>query len=360
MTMGTESVVLDQARVEAFMGKIVEDFSGTMTTLLCVLGDRLGLFGALAQRGPTTAAELAQRAGVSERYALEWLSGLAAAEYLGYDPTRGRYALPPEHQPAFAQEAGPMFLCGGYQMVHGMLKPFDRLVAAFRDGGGVSQEEFPDEWWDGMQRFTASWFENLLLDEWLPALPHVTEKLQRGALVADVGCGSGRAVLKLAEAFPKSRFVGFDAFEGQIARATRNAEHAGVPDRVGFKLLDVAQGIPGEYDLITTFDVIHDAVDPLGIIEAIRGALKREGSYLLLEINCQDHREDNVGPIAALFYGFSVFYCMTTSLAHGGEGLGTCGCPEAKVRELCGQAGFGQVERVAVENPFNVLYEIRP
>jgi SAM-dependent methyltransferase len=355
----TKTTALDEARVEAFMGKVLEDFSGTMTTLLCVLGDRLGLFEALV-KGPATAAELPVRAGVSERYALEWLSGLAAAEYLEHEPTDGRYALPPEHQPAFAQEAGPMFLCGAYQMVHGMLGPFDRLVAAFRDGRGVPQEAFPDEWWDGMQRFTAGWFENLLLGEWLPALPHVREKLERGALVADVGCGSGRALLKLAEAFPNSRFVGFDAYDGQIARAAHNAERAGVADRVGFKLLDVAEGLPGEYDLITTFDVIHDAVDPLAVIRAIRGALRRDGSYLLLEINCADRREDNVGPIPALFYGFSVFYCLTTSLAHGGEGLGTCGCPEAKVRELCTQAGFGPIDRVPVETPFNVLYEIRP
>jgi SAM-dependent methyltransferase len=354
----TAAASLDQTRVEAFMGRVIEDFSGTMTTLLCVLGDRLGLFEALAQ-GSATAAELALRAGVSERYTLEWLSGLAAAGYIEYDPTGGRYTLPPEHQPAFAQEAGPMFLCGAYQMVHGMLAPFERLVEAFRDGRGVPQEAFPDEWWDGMQRFTAGWFENLLLGEWLPALPHLREKLERGALVADVGCGSGRALLKLAQAFPNSRFVGFDAFEGQIARAARNAAHAGAADRVGFKLLDVAQGLPGEYDLITTFDVIHDAVEPLTVIRAIRGALRRDGSYLLLEINCEDRREDNVGPIPALFYGFSVFYCLTTSLAHGGEGLGTCGCPEAKVRELCTRAGFDRIDRVSVENPFNVLYEVR-
>jgi len=356
--VATATASLDQTRVEAFMGKVIEDFSGTMTTLLCVLGDRLGLFEALAE-GPATAAELASRTGVSERYALEWLSGLAAAEYIEYDPPERRYTLPLEHQPAFAEEAGPMFLCGAYQMVPAMLAPFERLVEAFRNGGGVPQEAFPDEFWDGMQRFTASWFENLLLGEWLPALPHVREKLERGALVADVGCGSGRALLKLAQAFPNSRFVGFDAFESQIARAARNAADAGVADRVGFRLLDAAQGLPGEYDLITTFDVIHDAVDPRAIIRAVRGALRRDGSYLLLEINCGDRREDNLGPIPALFYGFSVFYCLTSSLAGGGEGLGTCGCPEAKVRELCTQAGFGRIDRVPVENPFNVLYEIR-
>lgn len=350
----------DQAKVEEFVERAIGDFSATLTTLLCALGDRLGLFRTLATGGPATPAELSERAGVSERYAAEWCRGLAAAGYLAHDRGDGRYALPPEHAPVLAQEAGPTFLGGGYQLVPPLAAQLEHLAEAFRHGGGIAQDAYGAELWDGMQRFTGTWFENLLLGEWLPTRPHLERKLERGCSVADVGCGAGRAVLELAQAYPRSRFVGFDNFEVQIERARENAEREGVADRVRFELLDAAEGLPGRYGIVTTFDVIHDAVDPRGLLRAIRAAVEDDGSYLMLEINCADRHEDNVGPLAAMFYGFSVFYCMTTSLAHGGAGLGTCGMPEARVRELCAEAGFATVERVPIENPFNALYEIRP
>lgn len=355
-----EAPPLDEAKLEAFMGKVVDDLSGTMTTFFCSIGDRLGLFRDLAERGPATGAELAARSQVNERYASEWLRGLAAAGYLEYEADSGRYALPPEHAQALAQEGGPMFVGGPYEMLPGMARTFDGVIEAFRQGGGVPQEAYDSTIWEGMQRFTDTWFENHLLQEWIPAVPEVEAKLREGILVADVGCGSGRAVLRLAEAFPQSRFVGYDAFEGQLSRAVAHGTAAGTGDRVRFELLDVSQGLPEQYDLVTTFDVIHDAVDPLGLIGAIRRGTKDDGSYVMLEINCADRHEDNVGPLASMFYGFSVFYCMTTSLAHGGEGLGTCGMPEGKVRELCAAAGFGTVTRLPVENPFNVIYEAKP
>lgn len=179
-------------------------------------------------------------------------------------------------------------------------------------------------------------------------------------MVADVGCGRGRALVKLAGAYPASRYVGYDVFEPSIARARAHAQTAGVADRVRFEVLDVSQGLPEQYDVITTFDVVHDAVDPRGLLRTIRAALPPDGIYVCLDINCSDRLEDNLGPLGALFLGFSVLYCMTTSLAGGGEGLGTVGFHEPKVRELCADAGFGHVQRVAMENPFNSLYEIRP
>jgi SAM-dependent methyltransferase len=355
-----EAPSLDEAKLEAFMGKVIGDVSGTMTTFLCSIGDRLGLFKVLADQGPATAAELATRAGVAERYAEEWLRGLWAAGYLELDADSGRYTLPPEHVPALAQEKGPFFVGGMYEMLPAMVTTWDHLIAAFQQGGGVAQTEYAPGTWSGMQRFTDSWFENLLLQAWIPALPEAKAKLEAGALVADVGCGSGRAILKLAEAFPNSRFVGYDAFEGQLARALVNAAQAGVDNRVRFELLDGAKGLPEQYDLVTTFDVLHDAVDPQGLVNGIRGGVKDDGSYVVLEINCADRHEDNVGPLGAMFYGVSIFYCMTTSLAHGGAGLGTCGLPESKVKELCDRAGFGSFRRLPIENPFNVLYEAKP
>lgn len=350
----------EQAKVEEFVERALRDFSATWTTLMCALGDRLGLFRALASGGPAIPTELAERAGVSERYAAEWSRGLAAAGYLTHDPESGRYALPPEHAPVLAQEGGPTFLGGGYQLVPAAAAQVEQLAQAFRTGGGIAQDDYGADLWDGMERFTGTWFENLLLGEWLPARPHLERKLERGCDVADVGSGAGRALLELAQAYPRSRFAGFDNFEGQIERARENAAREGIADRVRFELLDAAGGLPGRYDIVTTFDVVHDAVDPRGLLRAIRAAVKDDGSYLMLEINCADRHEDNAGPLAAMFYGFSVFYCMTTSLAHGGAGLGTCGMPEAKVRQLCLEAGFATVERVPIENPFNALYEIRP
>jgi len=358
--MTTTAPALDQARLDAFMARAIGDFAGTMTTISCILGDRLGLFAALAQEGPATSDELAERAGVEERYVREWLHGLRAAGYLEYDRDTGRFALPPEHAQALAVEGGPMFLCGGYQELQGAVGVLDRVTEAFRAGGGVPQEAYGADLWDGMRRFTSGWFDNLLLQQWIPAIPGLRERLESGADFADVGCGAGAAVIKLAKAFPASRFTGYDAFEGQLARARAAADHAGVADRVRFEALDAAAGLPARHDVISTFDVVHDAIDPLGLLRAIRTALPDDGLYLLLDINCADRHEDNDGPLAAIFYGFSLLYCMPTSLAHGGAGLGTCGLPPGTARRLCEQAGFSHVRPLPLENPFNVLYEVRP
>ncbi len=356
----TSQPAIDQAKTEAFMEKALGDLSGTMAFVMCSIGDRLGLFKDLASEGPATSAELAERMALNERYVREWLAGMASAGYLEFDSADRRYTLPPEHAPVLAHEGGPMFVAGAYEIISAMLKPLEEVLEAFRRGGGVQQTAYCQHFWDGMQRFTGTWFENLLLQEWIPSVPDVPAKLESGARVADVGCGTGLALIKLAQAFPKSRYVGYDVFEPAVVSATANAEQAGVADRVSFKALDVVQGLPEQHDLITTFDVVHDMAEPRKALRAIRQALLPNGVYLMLEVNSADKQEENVGPVATLMYGFSLTYCMTTSLANGGEGLGTLGLPESKVRELCTEAGFNTVRRVPVENPFNTLYEIRP
>jgi len=357
--MGTQPQI-DEAKLGVFMGKVVGDLGGATATIMGMIGDRLGLFKDLAANGPATSAELASRAGVNERYAREWLGGMANAGYLEYEPTSSRFTLPAEHVPALAQEDGPMFVGGVYQTLLGMLGPFDQLLHAFQQGGGVPQSAYDDNMWDGLERFTNGWFENLLLQQWIPGMPDVQSKLEKGVSVADVGCGRGRALIKLAQAFPNSNYVGFDVFGPTIAKATANAEAAGVADRVTFQHQDVSKGLPQEYDVITTFDVIHDAVDPRGLLRSIRRSLKPDGSYVLLDINCSDNLEENTGPLGSLFHGFSILYCMTTSLAGGGEGLGTLGLPESKVQELCAEAGFSTVRKLPLENPFNNIYEVTP
>ncbi len=355
----TTQPTIDQAKTEAFLGKVLTDTSGMTTTILAAIGDRLGLFQQLAQ-GPATSAQLAARAEINERYAREWLGAMASAGYVQYDPGSATFTLPPEHVPILAQEHGPIFFGGMHQTLLGMVGPLNQLIQAFQHGGGVPQSAYDHNMWDGLERFTAGWFENLLLPVWLPAMPDVQTKLQQGALVADVGCGRGRALIKLAQAFPHSRYVGYDLFEPTIAKATGHAQAAGVADRVRFEHCDVSAGLPEQYDVITTFDVVHDAIDPRGLLRAIRQALRPDGRYVCLDINCAEHLEGNAGPLGSLFYGFSVLYCMTTSLSGHGEGLGTVGLPEGKLQELSKEAGFSSVRRVPLENPFNNLYELQP
>jgi SAM-dependent methyltransferase len=359
MTTGTTATPIDQDKRKAFVRRTLGDTSGTMATVLAVLGDRLGLFKDLAAAGPATSVQLAARTGIAERYAREWLGGMAAAGYLEYDPATAVFSLPPEHAPVLAEEDGAYFLGGLYQMLPDWVARLDAIASAFRDGGGVPQSAYGDDTWDGLERFGAGWVEHLLLSEWIPRMPDVEARLMGGAHVADVGCGRGRAIIKLAHAFPSSTYVGYDVFGPSIQAARANATAAGVEDRVSFEHLDVAQGLPEAYDLITTFDVLHDAVDPRGLLRTIRGALRPDGIYVCMDMNCSDRLEENVGPLGTLFHGFSVLYCLTTSLAHGGEGLGTVGLPESKLRELSVEAGFSSVHRVEMRNPFSSLYEVR-
>ena len=253
-----------------------------------------------------------------------------------------------------------MFYGGVHQMLMGLVKSTDLLVRAFQDGGGIPLSAYNDTVWQGMERLTMGQFDQLLIQMWLPAMPEVQAKLERGSQVADVGCGPGWALIKLAQAYPNSHYTGYDIFEPLIARAHANAQAAGFADRVQFRHLDASEGLPEQYDIITTFDVVHDAVSPRQLLWAIRKALRPDGRYVCLEINSSDKVEENVGPRSSFLYGLSLLYCMTTSLHYHGEGLGTVGLPEAKLRELCMEAGFSTVRRLPFDLPFNILYEIVP
>jgi 2-polyprenyl-3-methyl-5-hydroxy-6-metoxy-1,4-benzoquinol methylase len=349
----------DQTRMFSFYGRLMEDMAGAMVGVLCALGDRLGLFAALAA-GPATSAELAERAGVGERYARDWLNALATRGYLEYDPGAERYSMPPEHAPALAQEGGPFFLGGAFQQLPGLVGAYEQILDAFRAGSGVDPGAYGAEMQSAMERTSASWFEHQLVPEWIEAIPGLRERLESGAEAADVGCGAGRALITLGRAFPNSRFVGIDRFEPALERARRHAAEAGVEGHVGFEVRDAVEGLPGEYDLITMFDVLHDIAEPQAVVAAVRRALRDDGVFFLLEINSAERPEENTGPIGALMYATSVLYCLPTSLATGGPGLGTLGLPESRVRELCTAAGFTSVRRLPVSNPFHALYEIRP
>ena len=358
--MATPQTTIDQGKQEAFVQKVLGDTSATMTTLLASIGDRLGLFKDLAANGPATSAEVARRTGTNERYVREWLGGMTTAGYVEYDVPSRRFSLPAEHAAALAAEGGPFFFGGAYEVIPALVAVIDQVTDSFRHGGGVRQANYPSAMWNGMERFTASWFNNLLLQQWIPAMPVVQSKLQRGVRVADVGCGRGRALIKLAQAFPACRYFGYDVYGPAVDEATARAKAADVQDRVTFQQVDASNGLPGEYDVITTFDVIHDAVDPLGTLRVLRRALAPDGVYVCVDVNCSDKLEENIGPLGAMRHGFSILYCMTTSLAWGGVGLGTLGFHERKVQEMCLEAGFHSVRRVPLENLFSNLYEIIP
>ena len=350
---------IDSAKQDAFVGQVLANTSAAMVTTLAALGDRLGLFKTLAASGPATSAEIAAHAGIVERYAREWLGGMTSAGYVTYDPATRRFALPPEHVAALADEGGPMFFGGVYEMLLSASSVVDRVAEAFRAGGGVPQSAYDDRFWNGMERFSGGWYDNLLVQQWLPAMPDVQRRLRDGADMADVGCGRGRALIRLAQAYPASRYVGYDAFAPSVERATVQAREAGVADRVRYEVRDAASDLPASFDVITTFDVIHDAVDPVAVLRSIFRALKPDGIYVCLDANCSDKLEENTGPIGSIFHGISILYCMTTSLASGGAGVGTLGLHEHKLRDLATVIGFRDIRRVPIEDPFNNLYELR-
>jgi SAM-dependent methyltransferase len=356
---GTAEPAADSKTPEAFAGRVIGDFTGLATSLMAAVGDRLGLFKTLVTDGPATSAELAGRARIHERYAREWLSVMATARYLDYDAAACRFTLPAAHVPLLADEGGPMFFGGGYQQWLSLVRVLDDVSRAFRTGGGVPYDAYSQDFWEGTERFTVGWFDHLLVQQWLPTVPEVRAALERGALMADVGCGHGRALIRLAQAFPASRFVGYDVHAPSVARASAAAEAAGVADCVRFEQRDAAAGLPEQYDVITAFDMVHDVVAPRALLGAIRNALRPSGTFLCLDFNTNERLEDEIGnPLATLGYAVSIMFCMTTSLAHGGEGLGARGLHERKLRELCAEMGFGGVRRAAIENPLNVLYII--
>lgn len=348
------------ARAAAFMQRVQADLCGGLTGLLCCLGDRLGLFTALREHGALTAADLAERSGIHARYAREWLAGMTCAGYLEFEPGLERFRMPPERGLVLADEGGMMFMGGAFQQLGALGGLVDAVAEAFRDGGGVDQDRYPEALFEGMERLSATWLDNLLVPAWLPSVPGLVDTLELGADVADVGCGAGRAILALAKAFPNSNFVGFDAHEDSIARARARARGASLGGRVRFEALDARDGLPGAFDLITTFDAAHDFVDPSRTLASMREALKPDGVYLMLEMNCSDDLEDDRGPIGTITYATSVLYNLPVARTSGAEGLGTAGLPEGRIRSLCRTAGFSHVRRVPIGNPINVLYEIRP
>jgi SAM-dependent methyltransferase len=345
----------DQGEVVAFLGRLLGDMAATYTSVLVAIGDQLGLFRALAP-APATADELASLTGTSERYAKEWLDGLASAGYVEHDEGSGRYTLPAAHAVALADEGNPFCVAGMYENFLGLTAVLEPVIDAFRTGEGVRYAEYPPAVFDGMARMTGAAMDNVLVPKWLPMVPDVAARLAAGARVADVGCGQGRALLAMARAFPASSFVGIDFHRPNVELASARAGALGLGDRVHFETGDAGRGLPGRFDVVCLFDVLHDSADPTGLLRSVRAGLVDGGTLMVLEPN---DGAGPTGPIASVQLGMSMLYCLSVSLGAGGPGLGTCGTPEPVVRSLCEEAGFTSVEEVPIENFMNRMYAVR-
>lgn len=343
-----------------FVGRVIGHATGMMAIRLCAIGDRLDLFKTIAAHGPLTSEELAQRTGLEERYLREWIYGISLAGYLEFDKTTRKVSVPQAHRPALVEEGGPLYQGGLFRMFNAILDPYQDLLRSFREGGGIDYSRYNADFWEGLEHNTCVRYKNNLVSQWLPEMPEVVARLEAGGSFADFGCGAGRSTIEMALRFPQASFHGFDIFPGNIDKARANAREAGVAERVSFQVADFAKGVDGRFDVVATFDVIHDMADPRGGIRALRRAVKDDGIYVLMDIDCTDDPADNSGPLAVFKLGASLHFCMTTSLAQGGEGLGTVGLPESRVREFCTAAGFASVRRLPIQHPLNALYEIRP
>lgn len=348
---------IDPAEQQRFVDHAMTDIKGGFMMLMAHLGDRLDLFTTLAER-PLNSQELAAALDLDQRYVSEWLAAMACGGYLEYDPETGRFAVPPEHATVLADTGSPVFFGGMYQQMQGLWDVMPALKEGFRNGGGVDLDRYGPDWWDGMERVTAAWSENFLLQEWIPQAG-LQQSLEDGAHIADIGCGKGRALVKLARAFPGLTGVGYDLSDSNLKGARSLAAEAGVEDRVRFEKHDIHDGLPETFDIILTFDAAHDFQDPQQAFRLIHRALRDGGACLLVEYRVGDRLEDNLGPLGAVFYSLSVSYCMTTSLAMNGEGLGTCGLPESRIRRMADKAGFAELSTLPFDHPFNKVYLAR-
>jgi SAM-dependent methyltransferase len=354
-----QSVAVDGEKLQQFVFHAVEEVGATLNAALVVMGDKLGLYRALAGAGSLTPVELARRAGVSERYVREWLNAQAAGGYVEYDPAGGGYTLPPEQAMAMTDETSPAYLPGFFQIALGSVIDSPRITEAAKSGDGVGWHEHNHDVFEGCERFFRPGYNANLVPDWLPALDGVVPKLEAGATVADIGCGHGSSTILMAQAFPRSTFVGTDYHEGSIETARKRAQEAGVADRVRFETASAATHPGGGYDLVTMFDCLHDMGDPVGAARHVREALAPDGTWMIVEPMAGDRVEDNFNPVGRAFYGFSTFLCTPASLSQEvGLALGAQ-AGEARIGDVVSAGGFTRFRRAA-ETPFNLVLEARP
>jgi len=343
---------VDKEKSRQALEKVFRDMAGAMTAGMVYVGVKTGLFRLMAGKGPLTASDVTRISGLMPRYVEEWLKGMVAAGYLDFDPTAQTYALPEEHAYFLASEDSDHFVGGLFAMVPPLMRVAPEVARAFTEGGGVRFEDFGADCVSALDLINRGQYESRFADYWMKSLPEAAARLHAGGRALDVGCGSGRVCIALASAFPQAEIVGVDPDEASIERAR------GLNPKARFVVGD-ASSVQGAFDFISLCDVLHDLAEPLQTLRQIRARLKPDATLFIVEPKAADRLEDNRNPVAATFYGFSLFHCMTQSLARGGPGLGTCLGPAA-TEALVRQAGYTRFRRLDIKSLTNLFYSAQP
>lgn len=350
---------LDEQKLQEHLDTAIRDFGATLHAPLVVIGDKLGLYRALARRGPLTSSELAEETDTAERYVREWLRSQAAGGYVTYHPDTDRYSLTPEQAALLADENSPVFVGAHFQVALSAARVESRLTEAFRTGEGIGWGEQDGKLFHGTARSFGPTYQANLVERWIPALDGVHEKLEAGGRVADVGCGLGRTTLVMAEAYPGSEFVGVDFHEPSIQAARRSASEAGVEDRVRFEVAEAKELEGGPFDFVTMFDCLHDMGDPVGAAARVRDVLAEDGAWMIVEPYAEEAVEENLNPTGRVFYSISTLVCTPCALDQEAETVLGAQAGEDRLREVVHEAGFTRFRRAA-ETPLNLILEARP
>ena len=353
-----QTTALNMDKLNAFIGQFVTDLGAAVHSGMVVIGEKLGLYKALGA-GPMTCSQMAAKTQTDERYLREWLSSQAAGGYISYDAGNDKFSLTPEQAFTLADEGSPAYLPGAFELALGSLAAVPRIAESFRNGEGMGWHEHVDGVFHGCEKFFRPGYAANLVSSWIPALTGVQEKLERGARVADVGCGKGASTLLMAKAYPKSRFFGFDYHDGSIQAAREAAKREGLADRVTFEV-SKAKEFPGRgYDFVAVFDCLHDMGDPVGAAKYVRQSLAPDGTWMIVEPFANDQLQDNLNPVGRVYYSFSTLLCTPCSRS---QEVGLClgaQAGEEKIRQVVTSAGFTRFRR-ATQTPFNIVYEARP
>jgi len=351
-------MAVDETKLNEMIGKVITDVGATFHAPLVLIGEKLGLFKHLAL-GKMNAEKLAAGTGSAVRYVQEWLPAMASGGYISYDAEAGKYYLTEEQTLVLADEESPAYMPGAFQAAIAAIKSEPKIAEAFRTGEGVGWHEHDAELFHGAERFFKPLYKTNVVQNWIPALDGVQQKLEAGALVADVGCGYGFSTILMAQSFPKSRFEGFDYHEPSIKTARERAKDAGVDDRIKFEAVAGRDTPSSGYDLVTSFDCLHDMGDPAGAAASIFRSLKPDGTWMIVEPYAGDTVEENFSPVGRLYYCASVLLCVSGALAQD-VGLALGGqAGEARLKEVILSSGFSRFRR-ASETPVNIVYEVRP